>query len=182
MYLKCTGETAAWGWLWKWGTKASVNDRAAAFWTQTACRHMMIFFTLKVRGGKELKTETDLHPLIHPIWSQSFLKMVEIVHNLWEFPLLKLSRLSPSQKQLSASSFTHPTLKNFQGLFLILPQINGKFLFFNEAINSPKIATPQIRWAWCFKMQFKTPMSAYTDELNTPPVGLSSESTVQKTL
>lgn len=102
-------------------------------------------------------TLSDLHPLIHHICSQSFLKMVEIPHNLWEFPFLQLSHLSPSQKQLSASHFTHPSLRNLQGLFLILPQINGKFLFFNEAISPPKFATPQTWWAWILQNAVQNP-------------------------
>lgn len=92
-----------------------------------------------------------------------------------------MSYVSPSQKQPSASSFTHPSLINPQGLFLILSQINGKFLFFNEAINPPKFTTPQITWAWILQNAVQKPVSVYTDELNTSPVGLSSKSTVQKT-
>lgn len=100
---------------------------------------------------------SDFHPLIHPICSQSFLKTVEILQNLWEFPFLKLSCLSPSQKQLSPSNFTHPRLTNLQGLFLILTQIKGKFLFFSEAIKPPKFATPQITWAWILQNAVQNP-------------------------
>lgn len=85
-----------------------------------------------------------------------------------------------SETALSFQFYSSQTHKS-SGSVLILTQIKGKFLFFNEAINPPKFATPQITWAWILQNAVQNPY-VYTDELNTPPVGLFSESTVQKTL
>lgn len=142
----------------KMRTKASTNDRKVTFKPNQA-----------VRGGKELLTASDFHPLPQFICSESFLEMCGYKHipNYLRILLCKkvslipISEAGPSLPSIPLDSSD----SNLWVAFWTLTKIKSKLFLPNGAISLPKSVVPQKAWTALY-MLFISCRPLYTEALN----------------